>query len=141
MTLVPPSIRQFRLIYGVVVLLSALNVVLLWPSLTASVARNPALGSAGSAVQAAVVLIGLAIPVLIWWFVGFRRSAIARIALVLIVAVALISLVRALAAGQPAFDLMGLVRLAALALQVVALVLLFRPDTRPWFARHRNPLA
>ena len=135
MTLVPPSIRHFRLVYGVVVLLSALNVVLIWPTLSATVARNPALGGAGPAVQVAVVLIGLAIPALIWWFAGWRRSRIARIVLVLVVAVALLSLVRGLAVGQLVLDTVGLVRLAALVLQLVALVLLFRPDAAAWFRR------
>lgn len=140
MTLVPPSIRRFRLVYGLVVLLSAINVVLIWPTLNASVARNPALGGAGPAVQMTVVLIGLAIPALIWWFAGFRRSRIARVALILIVGVAVFSLLRALAVGQLVLDTVGSMRLVALVLQVLALVLLFRPDARLWFSRRAASL-
>ena len=140
MTLVPPSIRQFQLVYGAVVLLSALNVVMIWPTLSVNVARNPALGGAGPAVQITVVLIGLAIPALVWWFAGFRRSRIARAVLILIVGIALFSLLRALAAGQLVLDVMGMLRLVALVLQGIALVLLFRPDARLWFSRRTGAL-
>ena len=140
MTLVPPSVRRFRLVYGTVVLLSAINVVLIWPALNANVARNPALGGAGPAVQIAVVLIGLAIPALVWWFAGFRRSRIARAVLVPLVAIAVFALLRALAAGQLVLDPMGLMRLAALVLQMLALLLLFRSDATLWFSRRAGAL-
>lgn len=140
MTLVPPSIRLFRVVYGAVLALSVLNVVLIWPSLSRTVAANPVLTGSGPAVQIGVVVVGLAIPLLIWLFAGFRRSRIARVVLVVIVAVAVLSLLRTILAGQLAFNPLGLVQLAALSLQVVAVVLLFRPDARAWFARRAGAL-
>lgn len=135
MTIVPPSIRQFRLVYGLVVLLSVINVALMWPALTTLLARYPQLGAWSWFVQATVVIVGLAIPVSIWWFAGWRRSAIARIVLVLVAGWAVFSLARVLVSGRLVVDATMAVRLAGLALQLVALWLLFRRDARPWFAR------
>lgn len=138
MTLVPPSIRAFRLVYGAVVLLTAVNILLSWPAIAANLARNPALGAGGRMVVFATVLVGLAIPALIWWFAGWRRSRIARLVLVVVVAAAVIFFLRPVATA-PVVNLAMAVSLAGLALQLAALWLLFRPDARAWFAR-RLPL-
>lgn len=140
MTLVPPSIRRFRLIYGLVVLLTAANAVLIWPAMRATLARNPEIGAAGWAIVIGTMLVGLAIPVAIWWFAGWRRSPVARIALVLLVLLALVLSARALAGGLVA-DAATVTRLAALVLQLASLWLLFRPDARTWFAVRRGELA
>lgn len=134
MTIVPPSIRRFRLVYGLVVLLTAVNVVLLWPGISATLARYPELSTGGRSLVVLTVLAGLAIPVLIWWFAGWRRSRVARIALVVVVLAALIFVLRALASGV-SLNLRLAISLAGFVLQVASLWLLFRPDARGWFAR------
>lgn len=140
MTLVPPSIRLFRLVYGAVVLLSALELTLIWPSLDRMVADTPALAASGLVMQIGAVVIGLVVPLLVWWFAGVRRSRIARLVLVVIVLIGVLSLLRTALIGQLALGMLGLVQLAGLALQVVALVLLFRPDANAWFSLRSGAL-
>lgn len=134
MTAVPPSIRRFRIVYGVVVLLTALNAALVWPRFAAVLGRYPELGLGSRLVVFGTMAVGVAIPALIWWLIGWRRSGMARWVLALIVAIAAVYLGLALRSGQGLTSML-LVSVAALLLQISALWLLFRPDARPWFTR------
>ena len=139
----PPSIIAFERLY-----LASLAVYLVSGFLSWTTARETALSATGArgnteAMQAAigpVMLVTLAVTVLVsvllWYLVARRRSIVGKWLVVVSEAIgavlAVLAIVQLVASGAPNAAGIALGAIST-ALAVVAAVMLFRPDTKPWF--------
>lgn len=119
----PTSIVRFERLYLVTLLLGAVHTVVRWPALVAA-------SSPGVALVTQLVTFGLTLILVL--LVARRRSRIARIILVAAFLIGLPIAVEVLATGV--FGLGSWVVVAQIILQALALLLLFRPESRAWLA-------
>lgn len=118
----PRSIVNFERLYLLTLVIGAVHAALQWPTLTA-------MSSPGLVLS--VQLITFCITLLLVLLVSRRRSKIARIVLVAAFLIGLPTVADFFRSGIFGAGIWVLV--AQLALQVVALALLFAPDSRRWF--------
>ena len=134
----PSSVILFERLFLVSTLLGLINTMLLQPRVAAN---HPELSPG---LMLAVTVVGVAIAggllLLLWYFAARRGSTIARWLLVALGAWTLYSLINLLVSGSAVSGLLTASVIAANVLQLAAIVMLFRPDARPWFAR-REPVA
>jgi hypothetical protein len=128
----PHSIVWFERLYLGGVALGLLNTVANWSAMQAQVAATP-----GSAIlppwfTIATVAVGIAINLLLWFFIARQGSVVAKWILVVLYAIGLIGVAMTLATGQRPPTLNAFAALV-FALQTAAVVMLFRPDAKPWF--------
>lgn len=132
----PKSIQQFALVYALVILANLAATVLNWDVLLAQVAAQPTLARVGPTILFVSSAIAILIPLLLWYFITQRGSAAAKWILVVITVLVMLYDVLGLASTGVRFNLVGMLGLAMLALQAVAIWLLFRPDSRVWFGEN-----
>jgi hypothetical protein len=134
----PRSIRLFEALFLTSFLLTLVATALIWPALLDQAAAQAGAAKLSDGTLAVVAGVGVAVVSAImlglWYFVARRGSTIAKWVLALFTAYNLYSLVGSVQAGAPFATAPGLISGAALMLQVVAVCLLFLPDTRAWFA-------
>lgn len=105
--------------------------VLTWPALRAMAV--PAQAIVGNWYLPAITLIGVAIPLLLWYFIARRGSAVAKWIATVLFALSVIGSAISLVSGGYLLALGSLLGVARLALLAAAIWFIFRPDTRAWF--------
>lgn len=133
----PISIVWFERIYLFSLVLGLLSTFINWSVImtaaqTATEAKQ--LPSAIPAISIVIIASSFGISLLIWYFISRRGSNVARWIFTVFFVLGLLALPSSL--SNPLYG-PGLVAMAMLntVLQFVALVLLFRPDSREWFKR------
>lgn len=134
----PRSIRLFELLFLGALLLTLVGTALNWSSLVEQAASQAgavrlsagALNAIAGFSVGVVILIELAL----WFFIARRGSTVAKWLLALFTAYNVYSLVGTVQAGAEWSTLPGIISAVALLLQVMAVILLFTPDARAWFA-------
>lgn len=135
----PNSILLFERLYLASLVVGVINLVLSYERIVAQMQRDPAVAQLGWGSGAVIVMFGLgmAVSLMLWYFTARRGSSIAKWFLVAFTAIGLLSLPTTLATGS------GLPLIMAIVinlLQLIAVVMLFRADARPWFSR-KEPAA
>lgn len=131
----PSSIVTFDRLYLVALLLGLVNSVMSIDRLRARIEAMPELHAVGigSGFVYASMAIGLAISLLLWFAVAYRRSVVAKWVLVAFTVLAILNLPGALRQlGSGGLGVM--VSVAVEVLRLVALSFLFRTDAKAWFA-------
>ena len=130
----PPSIARFEQFYWASILLGLVNAALNWRTSQAALAANPIFANAGWFLPLLQV-VGLAIAVLLWYFIVRRPSVIAKWVQVVfagIGALGLLSGVFVLVTGRAPVGPQAFVGLISNLLYIAAAVMLFRPDAKEW---------
>ncbi|MCP3735956.1 hypothetical protein M9979_13870 [Sphingomonas sp. RP10(2022)] len=131
----PPSIARFEQLYWASVIIGLINAALNWGTTQATLAANPLFANAGWFLPLTQV-IGLAIAVLLWFFIVRRPSVVAKWVQVVFAAFGAFGLLSALfllATGRAPTGTQLILGLFANILYIAAAVMLFRPDARLWF--------
>lgn len=135
----PTSIRLFEKLLFAGLGLSLLSMVINWQAVTA-VVRDPRLAALdlGEGFVIGSVAISFAIYLLLWYFIARRASTVAKWTFVFVTGINLLNFVSGLGANGLSVGLVPLLGIVALALQVYAAWLLFRPDAQAWFNDDRG---
>ena len=132
----PASIVTFERCYLGAWVVGLINSALNWNVAMAAMADNPSVAQLGPSFASTMMIgglaIGAAITLLLWYFVARRGSVVAKWIVTVFFALGLASFLWSLAAGR-GFGLVTVIALVAMALQAIAVAMLFRPDTKPWF--------
>ena len=130
----PKSIALFEGLSLVAVALAALAAFLTFGG---SVQGASARASAGS-LEIASTIIGIVLSLVLVLLTSRRRSNVAKWVLVLLVAVSVVMTVPQLGAVLSS-GLIGIVHIASIVLQAVAVFFLFTPEARAWLAGRGTP--
>lgn len=129
----PTSITTFERFYLGALVVGLINNVLNWSQATA-VLNDPSVQAAGlgTGFLVSTMVIGLAIPLLLWYFITRRASNIAKWILVVLFGFGLIGVLMSFSAMMAMGTLPMVLGLIALALQAYAVFMLFKPDAVAW---------
>jgi hypothetical protein len=133
----PQSIVWFERSYAIYWLLGLFNVLLTWRT-NAHVIASAGLDRTIPGYQMVTAGLGLLIPVVLWYFITRRASVVAKWVLVVLYFLGLIGLIVALAMGRMPYGLPGVMGVASLLFQSLAVWMLFQPDARRWLAGGRG---
>lgn len=128
----PKSIVNFDYAYLGSLLIGLINTVLTWQETTAQVSVQRAMATIGSWYPIAVFAVGFGISLLLWYFTSRRASLIAKWILVVLTAIGVVLTMMSLATALTMTLSSGLIVMSVV-LQILAMVLLFRPDARAFF--------
>ncbi len=131
----PESIIKFERLYLGALVVGVVNAVLSWSSTQAYMANDPALAASGlgSGFLISTIVIGFAIPLLLWYFIAKRGSNIAKWILVVLFGLGLISMVLSFSTMMAMNGTIGVIgALLTTALQAGAVYMLFQPDAAEW---------
>lgn len=131
----PPSIARFEQFYWASVFLGLLNTALNWNNSQALLAANPILANATWFLPLTQA-IGLAIAVLLWFFIVRRPSVVAKWVQVVFAAFGVFGLLSALfllATARTPIGMQAIIGVIANILYILAAVMLFKPDAKAWF--------
>jgi hypothetical protein len=136
----PPSILMFERLFLASLAVSAASIIIGFDATVDQLANEPgtaALGIGGG-LLAGIVAFGFAISLLLWFLIAHKASNIAKWILIVLAALGLVSL-PAMLTGR--WDTVTLLGLGSYALEIAALVYLFRNDAAAWFKGewHANP--
>ncbi|WP_339348132.1 hypothetical protein [uncultured Sphingomonas sp.] len=130
----PPAILYFERLYLASLGLSVIGWAISWPVLSARMAADPRTAGFGWLLPAGLAL-SVAISLALWFFVARRASRIARTIAVVLTALSVLRLLLNLPAmlngAMP--PLAAILSIATVALGVMAVMALYRPDARSWF--------
>jgi hypothetical protein len=138
----PQSIITFERCYLGGVALGLANNALNWSNMQEQMAATPNSQLLPDWFLPATIGVGLVITLLLWYFVARRASTVAKWILVVFFAIGLLGLpgiVAGVSSGLIA-PLMAIVGLITLALNAIAVWMLFRPDAKLWFAGQKTSL-
>ncbi len=129
----PSSIVMFERLFLASLAISVVNFFVGYDAMVASVEREPTLSAVGVGEGAAVAafVIGLAIYLLLWFLIARKASNVAKWVLVVLLALSVLSLLSTLASSF-ALTATTLLGLAVYALEIAAVVFLFRDDAKAW---------
>lgn len=133
----PQSIIWFERSFLGAIGIGLVNAALNWSKVQTAVDATPGAGILPSGFLIGTMIVSLVINLLLWYFAAKRGAVVAKWIIVVFFAIGLLSLVRVLVGGIAA-PTMNLFAYAALALQAVAVWMLFRPDAKAWFAGDRT---
>jgi len=128
----PASIVMFERLFLASLAVSLVSVIIGFDTMVDQLAREPAtaqFGLGGGFLGGAMAL-GFAISLLLWFFIAHKASTVAKWILIVLAVFGLISVPAMLAGPWDATVLLGL---ASYALEIAALVYLFRDDAKAWF--------
>ena len=138
----PYSMTVFDRIYWAMIVIGLLGGAVNWQAAMTTITTNPGLGMLGNGAVMGIligsVLLGLVINVLLWYFISRRVSNTARWIWVVLAAIGLPGSLRIIFAGNTQITLPGAGRAIVainIVLQIAAAVMLFRAESRAWFAR------
>lgn len=117
--------------------LSAVGIVIGFDAMTEELASDPGVEQLGigGGLLAGMMAVGMVISLLLWWLIAHKASNVAKWILLVLAAFGLIS-VPAMLTGP--WNTMTVLSLATYALEIAALVYLFRDDARAWFKGEWN---
>ena len=133
----PPSIVRFEQFYWGSVILGLINTALNWNTSQGMLAANPILANAPWFLPLTQI-IGLAIAVLLWFFIVRRPSVVAKWVQVVFAAFGAFGLLSALflvATARAPIGTQVVIGLIANILYIAAAVMLFKPDAKVWFGQ------
>jgi len=136
----PASIGRFEKFYWASVALGLINTALNWNASQQALSANPLLASATWFLPAMQV-IGLAIAVLLWFFIVRRPSVVAKWVQVVFAAFGVFGVLSALflvASGRAPIGVQVIIGLIANILYIAAAVMLFKQDAKAWFGEGRD---
>jgi hypothetical protein len=128
----PPSIIDFERAYLASLALGIVNTTIHWQAIEQSF-EDPALqvlGGPGAIVG--ILAFGMAISLLLWFFIARRASTVAKWIYVVFIAFGVVGIISNLATLPLGTQL--ILNVVAQLLQLFAAWLLFKPDARAWFA-------
>lgn len=134
----PKSIVQFELVFWAVILLGLVNTALGWGDMIASVQVQRMIAQVGEASVYITILFGLVLQLLLWYFVARRGSVVAKWIFVVLTVATILFTAPALFSGGGGTILIAVINVALIVLQVIAIILLFRGDARPWFGEDES---
>jgi hypothetical protein len=128
----PPSILMFERLFLASLAVSAASIVIGFDSMVDQLASEPATAALGigGGFLAGIMAFGMAISLLLWFLIAHKASNVAKWILIVLAALSLISLPAMLTGPMDTTVLLGL---ASYALEIAALVYLFREDAAAWF--------
>lgn len=129
----PKSIAQFEAAYLAVIILGIVNLALSWSALNMRPDVQQVTAQLGANVLPIAAGILIAIQFALWFFAARRASNVARWIVAVLTAYAVVDGVWALATFGVDLSLGTVIGFLLLALQVVVLWLLFRPESAAWF--------
>ncbi len=129
----PKSIVQFDYVYLAVIALGLVSSALSWEALLATGSVKEMVAKLGMAPLYATILFVTALQLLLWYFIARRGSVIAKWVFVIYVGAILLFSGYSLASYGAISTAIGVISVAAIVLQAIAIWLLFRPDTAEWF--------
>lgn len=129
----PSSIELFGKVYLGAIAIGLVNAVLSWSQVSAMMA-DPRMQAAGVGTGTLVfgLVIGIIVPLLLWFFITRRASNVAKWIYVVLTALGLFSFLSALANPMVPKGLVTVLGALAIGLQVYGAWLLFRPDSAAW---------
>ncbi|WP_375390450.1 hypothetical protein [uncultured Sphingomonas sp.] len=134
----PRVIRVFELLFLGSLALTLAGAVLVWPAMVEQAATKSGASGLSATALNAIVAAGVAIAALVtlvlWFFIARRGSAVAKWLLVLFTVYNVYATATSMQGGATWGSLSGGLSLAALALQVAAVAMLFTPGAIAWFA-------
>lgn len=127
----PQSIVMFERLFLVALAGSLLGFVLTYDEVMGTLAGDPALQEIGlgSGFVLGITAASFAIYLLLWYLIAHRASNVAKWILVVFTVIGVLAMVPSLAGP---WDAMQLLSLAIYALEIAAVVLLFRADAVAW---------
>lgn len=129
----PKSIVQFDYVYLVVIALGLVSSALSWDDLMAMVSVQEMVAKLGMAPIYGTLLFVTGLQLLLWYVVARRGSVVGKWIFVIYTAAVLVFSGYSLALNGAISPAVGVVSVALLVLQAIAIWLVFRPDTPPWF--------
>jgi hypothetical protein len=129
----PKSILWFERIYLFAFLLGLLNTYLAWDVSLGELQSRPETAQLGSGFLGVIVGGTAAISLLLWYYVSRRGSEVAKWILTIFFAFGALGIFVTLLRGAVPNSLGDMLALVTLALNAVAVWLMFRADARPWF--------
>lgn len=135
----PKSIKQFEILFFVILIAGYLSLALNWNAMMAQYNATPSGAQMGEGFYVTVLSISMAISTLIslllWFFITRKRSNIARWIYTAFYALGLLLVGWSVVQGSAPGGLQAVMAGASLALQTAAVWLLFRPDSAAWFEK------
>lgn len=129
----PTSIVRFEWVYLAIILIGIIDTALSWNDVMATVQMQRMIAQLGAAAAYVPVVIGLLIQFALLYFIGRRGSVVAKWIFVVLTGFGIASACYGLATHTASTPLLGVLGVVLLVLDAIAIWLLFRPDTRPWF--------
>ncbi|HEU4652096.1 MAG TPA: hypothetical protein VFS49_11850 [Croceibacterium sp.] len=128
----PESVVMFERLFLLSLALSAGTLVVGYDDMMRAVLSDPSMRQLGfgSGLIIGMIVASFAVYLLLWWLIARRASSVAKWTLVVFVALGLVSLPAVLAGPM---SVLLLLNLAVYALEVAAVVFLFRADAKAWF--------
>lgn len=140
----PPSITRFSRLFLISVGFGLINTVLSFSKTQALLAADPAMAELGfgSGFIISIAIVGIAVPLLLWFFIARRASNVAKWVLVVITGLGLLMMPSTLSSANQMGYLWLFMALAVTALQLIAIYYLFRADAREWLESRgqQNPV-
>lgn len=129
----PQSIELFEKVYLGAIAIGLVNTFLSWSQVSAML-DDPRMQAAGMGTGTLMfgLVVGILIPLLLWYFIARRASNVAKWIYVVLTALGLFGFLSSLANPLVPKGLVTVLGLAAVALQVFAAWLLFKPDSVEW---------
>ena len=129
----PKSIELFEKVYLGSLALGLVNTVVNWGQLVASAEKAGAgAASVGSGIMIGSIVGGMAISLLLWFFIARRASNVAKWIFVVLTAIGIFGVLTSLISPDAPKGAAMIGGVIATALQVYAAWLLFRPDAAAW---------
>lgn len=130
----PASIVMFERLFLASVTVSVLNFIVNYQAMTEQLEREPGMEQLGlgAGFMTGTMAVGVAIYLLLWYFIAHKASRVAKWILVVFTALGVASMFYSLATAGLVIDLTSVVALAYYALAVGAVVYLFKPDAESW---------
>jgi len=128
----PASIVMFERLFLASLVLSLVGVIIGFDGMVDQLASEPGTAELGlgGGFLAGAMAVGFAISLLLWFYIAHKASNVAKWILIVLAAFGLISLPAMLTGPWDATVLLGL---ASYALEIAALIYLFRDDAKAWF--------
>ena len=133
----PASIVTFERCYLGAWLIGLINTIVNWNATIAAVQASPASAQLGPSFGVTMLVGGLVIGAVVtfalWYFVARRGSEVAKWVVIVFFAIGLVFFLLGLLRSGLSLGLAGVVTIVQIVLQGIAVAMLFRPDTKPWF--------
>ena len=129
----PRSIELFEKVYLGAIAIGLVNTFLSWSQVNAML-DDPRMQAAGmgSGTLLFGLVVGILIPLLLWYFIARRASNVAKWIYIVLTALGLFAFLSSLANPLVSKGLVTILGAAAVGLQVYGAWLLFRPDAVAW---------
>ncbi len=136
----PVSMQWFSRLFLATVALGIVSTVVNWPTLMVNLAAHPVLARSGTGFLVGSMLVGAAINMLMWYFITLRASNVARWIWIVLAVIGLPASVGAVLNHGPVPSPLMVTAIIgiSLVLNVANLILIFRADSRAWFATRGN---